>query len=80
MSGPQCRVGGVQGMEAWGKEGGHLSQLRTRASLMAGKQPMGSACAPPAGSGTISSITLNFTSSVAVMRSASVACPDRECV
>ena len=41
---------------------------------MAGKEPMGSACAPPSGSLMMSSITPNLTSSWAVMRSASVAC------
>ena len=41
---------------------------------MAGKEPIGSACAPPSGSLMMSSITPNLTSSWAVMRSASVAC------
>lgn len=42
--------------------------------LIAGKLPMGSACAPPSGSVMMSSITPNWTSSWAVMRRASVAC------
>ena len=44
------------------------------ASLMAGKAPMGSLCAPPSGSGMISSMILKLISSGLVMRSASVAC------
>ena len=40
---------------------------------MAGKAEEGSACDPPRGSGTISSMMPNLTSSGAVMRSASVA-------
>ena len=44
------------------------------ASLMAGKAAMGSLCAPPSGSGMISSMIRNLTSSGDVMRSASVAC------
>eukprot|EP00879_Flechtneria_rotunda_P032914 GHRR01036374.1.p1 GENE.GHRR01036374.1~~GHRR01036374.1.p1 ORF type:complete len:183 (+),score=25.13 GHRR01036374.1:401-949(+) len=42
-------------------------------SLIAGKAATGSLCAPPRGSGMISSITSSRTSSGAVMRSASVA-------
>ena len=51
-----------------------VCQMFKMASLMYGKEPMGSACAPPSGSRTISSITPAFTRSGAVIFSASVAC------
>lgn len=44
------------------------------ASLMAGKAAMGSACAPPLGSGMMPSITPKSTSALLVIFSASVAC------
>ena len=42
-------------------------------SLIMGKAASGSLCAPPSGSGTMWSMTPNFTSSAEVMRRASVA-------